>query len=183
MSHFILAQGDVLGIEIELDNPDSVINWLWAGYWYWLLRYYQFFLVTPSKGLQAGIESRLLPMLTGFAKGREEAESEELRAARLTSPDRTVYLHNLSAFFVQDMPRNSITAHFSVITERTTAEGGNILKELPQKVYRFSGRQLLLPMTRAVLLTVTNTPMLSEYFLPFAIALAPPIYWLFQLTC
>ena len=168
---------DILGIAIELDSPKSVISWLWVGYVYWLLRFYQFFLSTPNKGVRAGFDSRLLPILTRFAKEKEEAESEELKSARLASQGRLVRLHNLGAFFVKDMPRNSVTAQFNVITERTTSEGGNLFNEIPQKSYIFSRRRLFFPVMRAALLTVINTPLFSEYFLPFAIALVPPIYW------
>ncbi|MEK6211056.1 MAG: hypothetical protein AABM64_11930 [Pseudomonadota bacterium] len=174
---------NILGIEIELDNPNSVIYWLWAGYWYWLLRYYQFFLATTNKGIQAGFESRLLPVLARFAMEKEEVESEELKSARLASPNRSVRLHNLGAYFVKDMPHNSVTAQFNVITVGTTSEGGNLFNEIPQKTYTFSRRRLLLPVTRAALLTAINTPVFSEYFLPFAIALAPPIYWLAIQMC
>lgn len=173
-----VPQLTILGIEIELDSPDSVIKWLWAGYWYWLLRYYQFFLATSNKGVRVGFESRLLPVLTRFAMEKEEAESEELKAARLASPDHAVRLHNLGASFVTDMPHSSVRAQFNVITERTINEGSNTIKEIPQKVYAFSRRRLLLPVIRAALLTVINTPLFSEYFLPFAIALVPPVYWL-----
>lgn len=172
-----VPQLNILGIEIKLDNPNAVIYWLWGGYLYWLLRYYQFFLATPDKGVQAGFESRLLPVLTRFAMEKEEAESEEFKAAKLASPHRSVRMYNSRAFFVQRM-HHSVTTQFNVITERTSSEGSNIIKEIPQKTYTFSRRRLLVPVTRAALLTVINTPVFSEYFLPFAIALAPPIYWL-----
>ncbi len=163
----------ILGIDIELDSPNSVIAWLWAGYAYWLLRYYQYFLAIPNKGIRTGFQSRLLPTLIRFAMEKEETESEELKIARLASPERTVRLHNLGAAF---MPRNAVTAQFNVITERTTSEGGNLIKEIPQKDYAFSSWRLLFPATRSALLTVVNTPFFSEYFLPFAIAAAPPLY-------
>lgn len=172
---------NILGIDVELDNPDSVMNWLWAGYWYWLLRYYQFFLATANKGVHAGFESRLLPKLIRFAKEKEEAESDELKTARLMSPDRVVFLHLIGASFMRDTPHRFVRAQFNVITERNVSEGGNIIQEISQKTYEFSRRRLFFPVTRAVLLTVINTPVLSEYFFPFAIALAPLVYWLVQL--
>jgi hypothetical protein len=163
-SELSISKLNVFGNELLISNPMTVNYALWAAWFYWLVRYYQYFLHAHGRyEIKEAYSNRL------------EGNVRELVRKRALPQ-----CQNVENYFFREIERKSLRgwsiAHGERI--RTVVDGRADYKEI-NRTDTLAFRNLLLPRLRSWFYVVFQTRHATEYILPFLVALAPLAHALF----
>jgi len=177
-SGVVIESINVLGNTLRLTNPPRVSAVLWIGWFYFLLRYYQHFRDTPDKGISAAYYGRLhiLARRVAQKKFKRDFVPDEKFA------DRKGPLHfNFSRMEVFSAYPSfweiEVNADVSYQTETGVAS-----HHLGNRKLNLSRTELLIPRVRSLLHVIVDTRLVTEYFLPYLVALIPVVYQMMMWT-
>lgn len=189
----------VFGNELAITKPTTVVIALWIAYGYWLYRYYVYFHDIGGKGFRTQVLARLQFLIQRFARKKFDADSVWRR--NLIEATRGKLLNNQSVAKEIDLAlQNKHEWHlsleetapigktrFSKISVQTSVKLFKSINDDLQIVgadhIRFETVNLEAASLniRAITHVLLHTRILSEYYLPFAIALAPVAYLAYRL--
>lgn len=168
----------ILGNTARINDPSRVTLLLWIAWGYFLIRYYQYFRDTPDKGFSTSYHSRLHALARRVAQSkfrREFIPTEKFDDVKGPLDFRFGDITVWSAYpHYWDLEMNVDVSY------RT--ETGVANHSLHGCKINLSWKDLAIPKVRSLLHVALNTRLVSEYLLPFFIAVVPVAYWIFTLV-
>lgn len=165
-SSLTLSKLNILGNEFPISNPAAVNHALWIAWVYWFVRYYQYF--RHAHGIQQTMEA---------FHGHMYHPMKDLALAR----GRHVYPEPEFFVSIDRIASRSLGKWVArlVVDPRTSTSGTDkrILHDEP-----LSFRDLFMPRIRAAWYLVVRTRFVTEYILPFLVALIPLSFKIYQMT-
>lgn len=172
----VVERLSLFGNEVVLRDPSAASIVLWVAWVYFLVRYYQHFHDTPSKGLWAAHHDRLQMHVKRLASAQfekecraEQARGELSGQIDFTRIDPSVMGRKGGAWEIR-------------VRAPKLKPGANPSHPNPQHevLIRVGGSPLRLAQIRASLHAAFHTRFLTEYYLPFVVAAVPPAFMLWR---
>lgn len=171
---------NVFGNEVLVDNPELVNLTIWIALFYWFLRYYVYFRSIDDKGFITQFWIRMDKYVTkvGIKKMFRDPEWKNIITAeqkkRIKGPDSEI--HSIFGRSFGEGYRLGLETFTNTDGSDGRLSAGTTVK-ISMEV---SGIELVFPAIKAAIDVLINTPLFTEYILPFVIFSIPVIYWLFQ---
>lgn len=158
---------NIFGSTLHVTRPFNVPAVLWVAWAYFLIRYYQYFRDLADKGFTSAYYGKLYVLARSVARNKFKQNfvpDKEHAGAEVdfTFGDIEVYSAYPSVWELQ----------LTVDVIYKTHEGGVESNRMTTKMH-LSWRDLLVPMVRSLIHVVLHTRLVTEYALPFLIALLP----------
>jgi hypothetical protein len=174
----------VFGLEMKGLNVLHISFLLWLSWFYFLLRYYQYFRDLPDKGIKNALDTRLTLNLKriAFKEFQKSFSFEDLNYKNPPGVDGKVLSHELKLnedkSIVLQIEEKFIGVELTADVLIHTESGGGY-QTTGNKVTISEGN-LRKAKLHSLLWLSFNSHFVSEYFLPFAIAVAPVIWLIFN---
>ena len=174
ISGITIRKINVLGNEVQIDNPSLVYVALWIAWIYWFIRYYQYFRDLDDKGFKTAFSKKMNAVAIKKAIKRllnnpqfNEQYPEKDGSRIYIDPERIVVDDTISYYKV----------YIEIVYGKPIGSGTLINKDIELSSY-----DLIIPKIRAGINLPLNTILFSEYILPFIIFLLPLGYKIYQLS-
>lgn len=160
-SELSLSKLNIFGNELLIRNPMTVNYALWAAWFYWLVRYYQYFLHAQGR----------LEIREAYSNRLEGSVRELVRKRALPQCQAK------ENYFFREIEKKSLREWTINHGERirTVDEGRTEYKDI-NRTDTLTFNNLLLSRVRSWFYVVFQTRYATEYILPFLIAFAPLLY-------
>ena len=170
---------NVFGNEVLVDNPELVNLTIWIALFYWFLRYYVYFRSINDKGFITQFWIRMDKYVTkvGIKKMFRDPEWKN----KITTEQKKRIKSSISE--IHSIFGRSFGEGYRLGLETFTKTDGSDSLLAPGATIKISmevsGIELVFPAIKATINVFINTPVFTEYILPFVIFSLPVIYWLF----
>ncbi len=165
---------NIFGNVLHLAHPATVTYALWIGWAYWLWRYYVYFHDLGDKGLKGAHLRRLDKTVIPIALFQLKRDKEFMESLGVEGKAKLYADSNMVSMY-----RRSPWKYVIKITVQAASRRGDKVtyREIGLESYVVNTRWLLaLAHIRAWADVLLRTRLLSEYFLPYAVAAAPFVY-------
>ena len=173
-SEVVMDSINLFGTTMYIKEPSRVTWALWIVWCYFFLRYYQYFHDTVDKGFSATYHAKLDALVKLLAQERFKRDfvlDEEFAGKKLT-----FYFKNMEV--ASDYPNYheiKLDVDWAYADKTEAAASG-----AHGQIVNLSRWDLAIPRLRAILHVILSTRLVTEYLLPFAVAILPVVYqgWL-----
>lgn len=173
----LLKELNVFGNKTTLTNPIELETLLWFGFYYLLLRYYQYFHYSGPLGFQDAffnkrsqfyqkIVTEKLPSYKAWVEEQLKSRDDEGN-----SPAKEFELQSSGSI------RNFLWDVEIVIKARLLYEDNRY--SLPERGFNINAGKLIIPSIRSFFYVIVKTPIVTHFIFPFVMASIPIIIKLF----
>ena len=156
----------ILGNEVKIPEPYWISFVLWILWGYFLLRFYQYFRSMPDKGINSTYESTLKGVIKSSAFLQYKRSFVPREDERTAKPDFKIQNVNYPMTFPKFWSiKLDINVAFQMLTG-VRARGDSYVSD-------FESWSLLWAKSQAIFHMLASSPVGTEYFLPFIVALLP----------
>jgi hypothetical protein len=168
-SEIVINKINVFGNDWPIRDPSQVSVALWIWWGYSLFRYYQYFRDLPDKGFLSGYRRKLNTILRTVSQRhfrRVFVPDDELKDSKM--------FFTFGSTDVVIESRNYLQLEMHATVNHYTKDGKTVGQGTTKKIELF-WRHLIIPQIRAFSHVVLSTRLVTEYILPFLVALFP--FW------
>ncbi|GEM_PF-2952761 len=174
-----------LGIEIEtinilgntalINNPLNVTNLAWIGWGYFLVRYYQYFRDLGDKGFTGAYNAKLNKLTEPCVRKKFGTLLFQNREKEFPGEKRPFKIEFREVSLLRNLWNNRVYK-IDVAVFFTEPGATTTSQNLKNREVSLLWSELLVPHIRSGWHVLANTRLISEYILPFGIALLALIY-------
>src|SRR3990172_4553469 len=170
---------NILGNTARIRDPSGVTLLLWLAWAYFFVRYYQYFRDLPDKGSSSAYHTHVHRLARHLA---QEKITRSVRAREeLAGKTPHVTFKKIDVYRAYTRPWEFSLWELEVEADVAyECEGGVEARSLGKQKLNLSWREMAVPKVKAILHVGLNTHFVTEYYLPFLIALVPVASWIFN---
>lgn len=170
MSEIEISKINVFGNEIVLKNPETILITLWAAFFYWLVRYYQYFRDINDKGFKTKFHEKIekISSKIAFKKLMEKKKDD----AYISKDGKRVRNIIPSIYKINKYKLTFIKGTVEYLVEKNIDGFGSV----DYAAIDLSLKDLFLPTLLSGFHVIFNTRLATEYLLPFCISSFPILY-------